>query len=292
MQRPRRRALAVRLSIHLAFGAALPAQACWDDAAQRYQVSSALLYAIARTESGLNPQAIGRNGNGSRDIGLMQINSAWLPTLASHGINERDLFEPCTNIHVGAWILAGNVSRLGYTWDAVGAYNATRPALRRLCRQGAPPPACRYPRPCTSGAKNDFRIAALAGPASITNEFLPHEVPPFHPQPPSTQALEIQAMSKTRSSTALNTTLVLVLTLAAGSALAGTTGTEFQTMYTTLLNWATGFLGKSIAIAAFILGAGIGIARSSPIPALAGVVFALFMVYVPTIIDSIMTAVI
>ena len=47
--------------------------------------------------------------------------------------------------------------------------------------------------------------------------------------------------------------------LAAGSALAGTTGTEFQTMYTTLLNWATGYLGKSIAIAAFILGAGIGI---------------------------------
>ena len=53
----------------------------------------------------------------------------------------------------------------------------------------------------------------------------------------------------------------------AGSAVAGTTGPEFQTLYTTLLNWATGFLGKSIAIAAFILGAGIGIARSSPIPA-------------------------
>ncbi len=97
----------------------------------RYQVNSALLYAIARTESGLNPQAIGRNSNGSRDIGLMQINSAWLPTLASHGIGERDLFEPCTNIHVGAWILAGNVSRLGYTWEAVGAYNTASPALRR-----------------------------------------------------------------------------------------------------------------------------------------------------------------
>ena len=99
-------------------------------------------------------------------------------------------------------------------------------------------------------------------------------------------------MSKTRSTTVVTTALALVLTLAAGSALAGTTGTEFQTMYTTLLNWATGFLGKSIAIAAFILGAGIGIARSSPIPALVGVVFALFMVYVPTIIDTIMTAVV
>jgi conjugal transfer pilus assembly protein TraA len=32
------------------------------------------------------------------------------------------------------------------------------------------------------------------------------------------------------------------------------------------------------------------VARSSPIPALAGVVFALFMVYVPTIIDSILPA--
>ena len=120
-----------RLAVALALCAALPAQACWDDAASRYRVSSHLLYAIARTESGLDPQAVGRNRNGSRDIGLMQINSAWLPTLASHGIEERHLFEPCTNIHVGAWILAGNVQRLGYTWEAVGAYNAANPALRR-----------------------------------------------------------------------------------------------------------------------------------------------------------------
>ena len=84
--------------------------------------------------------------------------------------------------------------------------------------------------------------------------------------------------------------LTALLLAAAGTVFAGTTGTEFQTMYTTLLNWVNGFLGKSIAIAAFILGAGVGIARSSPIPALVGVVFALFMVYVPNIIDSIMTA--
>ncbi|OQC18086.1 lytic transglycosylase domain-containing protein [Candidatus Skiveiella danica] len=111
--------------------AAFPAHACWEQAAERYSVSPELLYAIARTESGLDPQAVGLNRNGSRDIGLMQINSAWLPKLTTHGIAERDLFDPCTSIHVGAWILAGNVQRLGYTWEAIGAYNATNPALRR-----------------------------------------------------------------------------------------------------------------------------------------------------------------
>ncbi len=106
------------------------ANACWDAAANRYGINSELLYAIARTESGLDAKAIGTNRNGSRDLGLMQINSWWLPTLAKFGIHEADLFDACTSIHVGAWILAQNVSRYGYTWEAVGAYNATSPQLR------------------------------------------------------------------------------------------------------------------------------------------------------------------
>lgn len=127
----RRERIRFRLTIALALFASVPAYACWDDAAARYQVNSTLLHAIARTESSLNPQAINRNRNGSRDIGLMQINSSWLPVLADHGIAERDLFDPCTNIHVGAWILAQNFQRLGVDWNAVGAYNARTPALRR-----------------------------------------------------------------------------------------------------------------------------------------------------------------
>ena len=106
------------------------AHACWDEAAARYQLDSRLLHAIARTESSLNARAVNLNRNGSRDIGLMQINSAWLPTLARHRIHERDLFEPCTNLHVGAWILATQIQRLGPTWNAVGAYHSPTRARR------------------------------------------------------------------------------------------------------------------------------------------------------------------
>ena len=112
------------------FAIALDAGACWEDAGNRYQVDPALLYAIARTESGLNPAAFHRNRDGSSDIGLMQINSAWLPDLAKHGISAQDLWQPCTNIHVGAWVLARKIRKLGMTWDAIGAYNATTPFKR------------------------------------------------------------------------------------------------------------------------------------------------------------------
>ena len=106
------------------------AHACWDEAAARYQLDSRLLHAIARTESSLNARAVNLNRNGSRDIGLMQINSAWLPTLSRHRIHERYLFEPCTNLHVGAWILAREIRRHGPTWTAVGAYHSPTRAHR------------------------------------------------------------------------------------------------------------------------------------------------------------------
>jgi soluble lytic murein transglycosylase-like protein len=99
------------------------AEDCWLRVANRYHVSPALLMAIARTESGFNPRAVGVNRNGSRDIGLMQINSLWLPRLKRFGIEEADLFNPCQSIEVGAWILSHYIGQLGYTWAAVGAYN-------------------------------------------------------------------------------------------------------------------------------------------------------------------------
>ncbi len=106
------------------------AHACWEEAGNRYGVNPNLLQAIARTESSMNPNAVNRNRDGTYDLGLMQINSRWFPTLRKYGISEQQLRQPCFSIHVGAWIMAQNMLRFGNSWDAVGAYNSPNPARR------------------------------------------------------------------------------------------------------------------------------------------------------------------
>lgn len=106
---------------------------CFAHHAARFGLEPELLRAIALVESGGRPHAVngGHQGRtGTRDLGLMQINSAWLPRLRRHGIQETDLFEPCTSIEVGAWVLSDLVARHGNTWDAVGAYNAACTQLK------------------------------------------------------------------------------------------------------------------------------------------------------------------
>ena len=52
--------------------------------------------------------------------------------------------------------------------------------------------------------------------------------------------------------------MVLFFTLFAGAAVAGTTGTEFKPIFDLLTGWIGGYLGRTIALAAFIIGVGYG----------------------------------
>lgn len=99
-------------------------QNCWVKSGLKYNIDPWLLMAVAKTESSFNQYAVSpKNRNGTRDYSLMQINTVHLPTLAKHGINLKHLFNPCTAVDVGAWVLAQAFQDLGYTWSAVGAYN-------------------------------------------------------------------------------------------------------------------------------------------------------------------------
>jgi len=108
---------------------------CWDEAGAKYAVEPELLQAIAIVESGMRADAVHINKDGSRDIGLMQINSFHMPNLQRRGITEQRLLaEPCLAVHVGASILADFFTRHGYNWSAVGAYNAGSAANRQAVR--------------------------------------------------------------------------------------------------------------------------------------------------------------
>jgi soluble lytic murein transglycosylase-like protein len=99
--------------------------ACWVEAASTHRVDPILLKAIAWNESRGRPNAIGPAlPDNNRALGVMQINTIHLRVLQQHGISRQALFEPCTNIRVGAWVLADCIGRFGEVWRAVGCYYA------------------------------------------------------------------------------------------------------------------------------------------------------------------------
>lgn len=103
------------------------ASACWEQAAKKHNVPIMLLQAIADTESGMNPVAVNKSHlrrTGTVDIGYMQVNSD-SRVLRNLGVSKQELFEPCINIDAGARILSEKIARHGYTWEAIGAYNAS-----------------------------------------------------------------------------------------------------------------------------------------------------------------------
>lgn len=109
---------------------------CWIQAGKRYRIEPELLQAIAITESSLDSKALHKNNDGSYDIGLMQINSRHLTHLEKYNITKDDLLNsPCLSVMTGAWILSGFIQKYGYSWKAIGAYNAGGSAQRAHLRK-------------------------------------------------------------------------------------------------------------------------------------------------------------
>lgn len=153
--------------------------ACFNEAAARYGVSPQLLCAVARCESDMRPDAVNRSHvarTGTVDYGLMQINSGHLPWLKQFGITEQHLLDACTNVQVGAYILAEKMQRHGNSWEAVGAYNAACTQLKgEKCTEARTKYAwCVHRRfaqcadPSSQKVRPPRSDAAAAAPASVT----------------------------------------------------------------------------------------------------------------------------
>ncbi|MFA6144449.1 MAG: lytic transglycosylase domain-containing protein [Sulfurimonas sp.] len=96
----------------------------FEKAGAHYNIPPLLLKNIATIESGGNPNAIRRNDNGSKDYGLMQINSIHFHRLAQWGINEQNILNPQINIFVGSWLLSEHIKEKGFNLQAIGNYHS------------------------------------------------------------------------------------------------------------------------------------------------------------------------
>lgn len=90
------------------------------DVANLYEIDPRLLAAVGTVESKWYARALGRHG----DSGLMQI----LPGTAAFiargmGLSEYDLFDPLTNLTMGAWYLRTLRREYGSWGHALAAYN-------------------------------------------------------------------------------------------------------------------------------------------------------------------------
>lgn len=85
---------------------------------------------------------------------------------------------------------------------------------------------------------------------------------------------------------------LMAVGLAASSAMAATTGAEFQALANMLKGWAEGYLGLALGLAAFVVGLAVGLMKQTIMPCLVGLGVALAATLGPGIIQSMFTAVI
>lgn len=115
--------------------------ACIFLASQTYGLPTPVLISIYEVEGGAVGQEVGPNQNGSYDIGPMQINTVWLPTLAQEwGVNQETARrwlreDPCVNIDTAAWILRSHLDETGDLSQAISHYHSRTPQFGLPYRQ-------------------------------------------------------------------------------------------------------------------------------------------------------------
>lgn len=104
---------------------------CINEAGKHYRVDPDVIRAVILAESSGDPRAVNTSNPRTKDLGLMQISTAyWMGELEPLGIRDQDLFKPCQNIVVGTWILHVYIKRKkGDVWKAVSAYHNSNPAI-------------------------------------------------------------------------------------------------------------------------------------------------------------------
>ncbi len=93
-----------------------------------------------------------------------------------------------------------------------------------------------------------------------------------------------------RKTALLATVAAAALALSATDAMAGTGGTEFDDIYTLLVGWTQGTLGKIIALGMFLVGLSAGIVNQSIVAVVIGIGGALALYYGPTVISGVVSA--
>ena len=109
---------------------------CSITAAVKFNVPANLLLAVAEIENG-RPGLQSVNANGTRDIGVMQFNSAYLAELAPFGIHPADVAgSDCYPFDLAAWRLAGHVAKdQGDLWTRAAHYHSRTPRHQAVYRQ-------------------------------------------------------------------------------------------------------------------------------------------------------------
>lgn len=96
----------------------------FEEAGTYYNIPPLLLKNIATIESAGKPNAIRVNNNGTKDYGLMQINSIHLHRLSVWGITEHNILNPQINIYAGSWLLSEHIKQQGFNLQAIGNYHS------------------------------------------------------------------------------------------------------------------------------------------------------------------------